>query len=158
MDLYARLAEELIEALDRKKKGPPHEDVSTAMRGELAVLRLLMDEGRVLTAGDISRLLQMTTSRIAAVLGSLQKKGLIVRSTDAEDKRRVLVTLTQKGMTLCRKRKQHVVSDMSYMLSYLGENDAKEFVRLMKRVHDIIPPPSCIDEEEYCDKEENHEQ
>lgn len=149
MNIYITLAEELMEALDRKKKGPPHEDVNAAMRGELAVLRLLEDENRALTAGEISRLLQMTTSRIAAVLGTLEKKGLVVRTSDAEDKRRVLVTLTQKGLDLGRKKKKRVIDDMSYMLSRLGEQDATEFVRLMKRVHDILPPPPqpTLDEE-----------
>lgn len=152
MNPYIRLAEELMEALDRKKKGPPHEEVNVAMRGEMAVLRLLEDENRALTAGEISRLLQMTTSRIAAVLGTLEKKGMILRTADAQDKRRVMVTLTEKGVSLGRLKKQRVINDMSYMLSQLGEVDAKEFVRLMKRVHEILPPPPpppCLDEE-FC--------
>lgn len=152
MNPYIRLAEELMEALDRKKKGPPHEEVNVAMRGEMAVLRLLEDENRALTAGEISRLLQMTTSRIAAVLGTLEKKGMILRTADAQDKRRVMVTLTEKGVSLGRLKKQRVINDMSYMLSQLGEEDAKEFVRLMKRMHEILPPPPpppCLDEE-FC--------
>ena len=141
MDIYVSLAEELMEALDRKKKGPPHEDVSAAMRGELAVLRLLEDEDRALTAGEISRLLRMTTSRIAAVLGALEKKGLIVRSADERDKRRVLVTPTERGLSLGRRKKQNMIHAISYTFAQIGEHDAREFVRLMKRVYDILPPP-----------------
>ena len=114
MDIYVSLAEELMEALDRKKKGPPHEDMNAAMRGELAVLRLLSEEERALTAGEISRLLQMTTSRIAAVLGALEKKGLIVRSVDERDKRRVLVTPTERGLSLGRRKKQNLIHAISY--------------------------------------------
>lgn len=151
MDIYVSLAEELMEALDRKKKGPPHEEVNAAMRGELAVLRLLEDEGRPLSAGEISRLLRMTTSRIAAVLGALDKKGMIVRSTDAKDRRRVLVTLTQKGVALGRRKKQTVIRSMSYTLSRLGEHDAREFVRLIQRVQDVLPPPPPLSlDEEDC--------
>ena len=154
MELYTALAKELLEALDRKKKGPPHEDVSASMRGEMAVMRMLADEGNPVTSGSISKTLRMTTSRIAAVLGSLHKKGLIKRICDEEDKRRILVTLTDEGRSLCRKRKQRVIDDMSFMLSQLGEEDARHFVRLMKRVHDIMPPPSHMNETAYSDKGE----
>ena len=154
MELYTLLAKELLEAFDRKKKGPPHEGVSASMRGEMAVLRMLASEENPVTAGHISKTLCMTTSRIAAVLGSLQKKELIERICDKEDKRRVLVTLTPKGLALCKARKQRVINDMSYMLSQLGEEDAKHFVRLTKRVHDIMPPPPPMDETEILNEGE----
>lgn len=154
MDIYASLAEELIEALNRKKKGPPHEDMSATMRGELAVIRLLEEEGRALTAGEISRLLRMTTSRIAAVLGALEKKGLIVRSTDERDKRRVLVTLTQRGLSLGRRKKQNLIHAISYTFAQIGEDDAREFVRLMKRVYDILPPSPALSLDDEHDEEQ----
>lgn len=150
MDTYVNLAEELMEIFDRRKHGMPHEEISAAMRGEMAVLRLLAMENRALTAGEISRMLHMTTSRIAAVLGALDKKALIVRSTDAQDKRRVQVTLTQKGLAICQRKKQAALKNISHALSQLGEQDAKDFVRLMRRMNDILPPPppSCMDEED----------
>lgn len=150
MDTYVSLAEEIMEIFDRRKHGMPHEEISAAMRGEMAVLRLLAMENRALTAGEISRMLHMTTSRIAAVLGALDKKALIVRSTDAQDKRRVQVTLTTKGLAICQRKKQAALKNISHALSQLGEQDAKEFVRLMRRMNDVLPPPPppCMDEED----------
>lgn len=157
MDIYESLAEELMEALDRKKR-PPHEDMSAAMRGEMAVLRLLSEESRALTAGEISSLLSMTTSRIAAVLGALEKKGLILRSADARDKRRVLVTLTQQGLSFCRRKRQCMLETVSHTLSQIGERDAREFVRLMKRVYSLFPQQlSACGGEEEKKKEDIHE-
>lgn len=157
MDIYVSLAEELMEALDRKKMGPRREDVSSAMRGELAVLRLLSEEGRALTSGEISRLLRMTTSRIAAVLGSLEKKEMIVRSADEKDRRRVLVTLTERGLALGRRKKQNLINAISYTFAQIGEHDAREFVRLMKRVYDILPPPPPITlEDEHHEEQGGH--
>ena len=148
MDIYISLAEELMEVFDRRKQNMPHEDISASMRGEMAVLRLLAEEGRALTAGEISRLLGMTTSRIAAVLGALDKKALIVRSTDAQDKRRVQVTLTDKGLAMCQRKKQAALKNISHALSQLGEQDAKDFVRLMGRMNDVLPPPPRMDDED----------
>ncbi len=150
MDIYVSLAEELMEVFDRRKRNMPHEDISASMRGEMAVMRLLERENRALTAGEISRMLKMTTSRIAAVLGALDKKALIVRSTDVLDKRRIQVTLTDKGLAMCQRKKQAALENISHALSQLGEQDAKDFVRLMGRMNDALPPPPppCMDEED----------
>ena len=156
MDLYRDLAEEFVkEMIERRKKGPPHEDMNIAMRGEMAVLHLLDDENREMTAGEISRQLNMTTSRIAAVLNSLQKKSLITRRTDDGDRRRVQVALTDGGRALCDSCRKQFVDDMYDMLSGLGEKDAREFVRLIRRVNSLLPAgPGARGVKAPCDQEE----
>lgn len=149
MSDYKRLAKEMLENFDH---GPvPHRDkVSSAVRGEMAVIRLLERENRVMTAGEISRTLKMTTARIAAVLNSLQKKEMIERYADEADKRRVMVRITPKGMAFCLKRKEEAVEHMAKILECLGQEDAGTLVRLMKRIHEILPqvgPPHEHDQE-----------
>lgn len=155
MQYYEALAQELMRSLDQKIKSPPQEEISAAMRGEMAVLRLLRREEKPLPAGEISRALSMTTSRIAAVLGSLEKKEMILRQADQADKRRVLVTLTEKGDAFCLKRRQEVINHMTEMLEDLGEEDAAHFVRIMKRTNEFMQkrPPFAHEtrEEESAD-------
>lgn len=158
MEPYRTLACEMMEAMDRCKKGPPHKEISATMRGEMAVLYLLENESISMTAGEISRTLEMTTSRIAAVLGSLEKKEMILRQTDPTDKRRVLVTLTQQGSSFYRRRRQEVLEQMTEMLCFLGEEDAEHFVRIMKRLK--IFNPTCMNKNkpENRKEESNDEQ
>ena len=156
MNEYEALARALMHSFDTRKKTPPHEEISTAMRGEMAVLRLLAKEGTPMTAGDVSRNLRMTTSRIAAVLGSLEKKGMIVRQADASDKRRVQVVLTDKGGAFCQRKKEQALADMTRLLEQLGHEDAHHFVRIMGRIHQFTPPaPPGMDEpdKDETDKE-----
>lgn len=156
MNRYEMLACELMQALDQHKKGPPHEEVSATMRGEMAVLRLLMTEGQPMTAGELSRTLNMTTSRIAAVLGSLEKKGMLVRTADEMDRRRVLAVLTEEGKAVCQKRREHARQDITALLTRLGEEDAVHFVRIVKRIHEIMPdgPSGCRKNKEgSCDEQ-----
>lgn len=145
MERYTQLAQELMETLDKRKKGPPNEHVNKAIRGEMAVMRLLMTENKPMTAGDLSKALSMSTPRVAAVLGSLEKKGMLLRSADKSDKRRVLATLTEHGRAFCEEKRNHVLSDMAGMLKNLGEQDAADFVRIIKRIHETMPdhPPVC---------------
>lgn len=141
MEKYEALARELFASLNQHKKGPPLGEVNAAVRGEMAVMRLLALDSGAVSAGEISRRLGMTTSRIAAVLGALEKKGLIIRASDEDDHRRVLVKLTEAGMAASRQRQQQAVCDMAALLAHLGEEDAEHFVRIMKRIHAWEKPP-----------------
>lgn len=144
MSIYVELAEDLISSMDMHKGRPPHEEVSANMRGEMAVMRFLMLNNRPASSGELSRALDMATSRVAAVLNSLEKKAQIRRQTDSADKRRVLVTLTDNGRAICLGRRREALDHMSALLERLGEKDAREFVRLMKRAREEsekIPKP-----------------
>lgn len=139
MERYEALAREFFEVLDSASCVPRRDRVSETMQGEAAVMRLLMRQGRSLTPGEVSRLLGMTSSRIAAVLNALEKKGLVLRETDARDRRRVQVTLTQEGRVFCEHKQRCAVGDLSALLAKLGEEDAAHFVRLSRRVMEMIP-------------------
>ena len=138
MTNYSALAQELLHALDATGPRPPHEDISQTQRGEMAVLRLLAEENRQLLAGEISRGLGMTTSRIAAVLNSLEKKDMITRCADPADRRRVVVALTGRGEDFCRARRREAERDFTHLLERLGEDDARQFVHLLGRVFAIL--------------------
>ena len=146
MDPYQRMALELFTAMEQSTRHLHHLEVNASMRGEMAVMRMLEQEHGALTAGELSRLLEMTTSRIAAVLGALEKKGLIVRCADQADRRRVLVTLTESGRAMCRMKRQRLLGRMTRFLAELGEEDAAHFVRLMKRAKELLPP-MCREQE-----------
>lgn len=146
------LTKEMIRLLDEHPRAARDNRFSAIMCGEMAVMRLLHSGAKQkMTAGELSSRLGMTTSRVAAVLGSLQKKGLLERESDEEDRRRVMLSLTEAGDRLCEKRKRHFMSKISKMLAMLGE-DAPTFVHLIGRVFEITSSPEfrqddCIEED-----------
>ena len=148
----AALTEEMTRLLDEHPREARENRFSASLCGEMAVMRLLHNgTKKKMTAGELSSRLSMTTSRVAAVLGSLQKKGLLERESDEEDRRRVMVSLTEAGDRLCEKRKRHFMSKISKMLAMLGE-DAPTFVHLIGRVFEITSSPEfrqddCIEED-----------
>lgn len=141
MERYEALAREFFEAADRANLSPPVDRVRETMRGEAAVMRLLMRERRSLTPGEICRLLGMTSSRVAAVLASLEKKGMVARKSDETDRRRMPATLTASGLAFCRRRQRLAVAEFSALLCALGEEDAAQFVRILLRV--LTLPKGC---------------
>jgi len=133
MSIYESLAERILCSMDRHRP-IPSEPVSGTIRGEMAVLRLLSMEEDGMHAGVIAEMLHMTTSRIAAVLNALEKKGMIKRICDPQDKRRVLVLLTQTGMESCMRRRSEAKAHLTAMLMRLTEDEAQTFVRLSSKL------------------------
>ena len=148
MNEYESLAHAFLNQIAAKRRLPPHGDeVSASLRGEMAVLRQLGESDLPVTAGDLSRDLRMTTSRIAAVLNSLQKKGMIERGEDAQYRRRVLVRLTAAGSAVCEQRKACVRGRLAAIFERLGAEDAREFMRIMGRIFDI---DEALSGREHC--------
>ena len=149
------LTEELVRLLDEHPREARDNRFSSTLCGEMAVMRLLHNSRQKMTAGELSSRLDMTTSRIAAVLGSLEKKGLLKRENDEIDRRRVLVSLTQAGDALCEKRRQHFMKKIEMMLNMMGA-DAPDFVRLLRRTFEITASDAfkqcdCVNDEDKED-------
>lgn len=139
MNPYEELADAMLRTLDSHRHIPP-EPVSGTVRGEMAVLRRLGQCGEGMNAGALAHDLHMTTSRIAAVLNSLEKKAYIVRTSDPGDKRRVMVCLTPTGVAYHQQRREEALRHMAMLLSNLEIQDAETFVRLCGQILEKAPP------------------
>ncbi|MCD7950643.1 MAG: transcriptional regulator [Erysipelotrichaceae bacterium] len=107
-------------------------------RGELGVLIYLIEEKDGAHARDISQKLNVNTSRVAALLNTLSNKGYIVRCPDENDKRKIKVFITNDGRAYADARRDEVEKYMSHLLYELGEEDAMNFIRIIKRITHIM--------------------
>lgn len=136
---YESLAHNYLEIMNQMRGRNAQKQVNDSMHGENFVLTYISEhEGNVIPS-DISNAMGTTSARIAAVLNSLEGKGLISRRIDAEDRRRILIDLTDKGRERVHKHYQMIMSYVTNMLQYLGEDDAKEYIRIMKKLADKSP-------------------
>ena len=65
--------------------------------GENGVLCHLHANGGRLSSGELAESMGLTSGRIANILKSLERKGLIQRKRDTKDKRHVIAVLTDHG-------------------------------------------------------------
>ena len=63
---------------------------------QLATLRQLARHGR-LSAGDVARGISVSQATITGIVDRLESRELLTRSRDAEDRRRVVIDLTEAG-------------------------------------------------------------
>lgn len=131
---YTELAMRLMQNMFMLHKGKKHQEMNKSICGEPFVLEYIyMRKGDVLPS-EISSQMEISSARIAATLRTLEKKNLISRQVDKNDRRRVLVTLTAKGKEETEKQHTKVLGDVTHMLESLGEQDAQEYVRIIGRL------------------------
>lgn len=136
---YESLARDFMEVMHHMHGRNAQKRVNDSLHGENFVLSYISKhEGNVIPS-DISNAMGATSARIAAALNSLEKKGLISRRIDAEDRRRILIDLTDAGREHVHEQNQMMISFVTNMLQYLGEDDAKEYIRIMKKLADRNP-------------------
>lgn len=129
---FQTLAEDLLRTMAYQKM--PMEkpnQMSVGERGILNYLRYVRDGA---LAGDLSRDLGITTGRTASALKSLEKKGLIARDAAEEDRRCVVVQITPSGIEAAETLRRQVLEHTEWMLRTLGEDDARAYVRIVKRI------------------------
>lgn len=82
----------------------------------------------------ISDYLHLSTARVANALKSLEKKRYIRRSHDMQDRRRVTVSLTPLGKQIAQENLDDTLEKINELMHDMGEEDADEFIRLMKKI------------------------
>lgn len=129
---YHILAKELISLMAVKKT--PMEDSGQLSRGEIGILMYLRHKQDGISSGDLSKAIDLSTGRVATALKGLERKEYIQRVPDPKDKRRIYVFLLEKGMEYVSEKEQKVLTKTENLLEKLGEEDAKDFVRILKRI------------------------
>lgn len=136
---YEKLAHEFMSIMYQMRKRGAQKQISESMHGELFVLGYISNhEGNVIPS-EISNEVGISTARVAATLNSLENKGLITRKIDVNDRRRILVEMTPTGKEQIENHIQTIMKITTGMLQYLGEQDAKEYVRIMGRLAERTP-------------------
>ena len=122
--------------------GGVHQRVSRfadkALSGEMAVMRALMLAGGSLTPGELADRAWVSSARIANILRALEAKGWVEREHSKTDRRRVHVTVTDKGRQDLEIKRQEFEDRAASFLEQLGEKDTQEMVRLLRRANQII--------------------
>lgn len=113
-------------------------NMRNARRGENGVLHGLARSSRPLTPSELAEMGHLSSARVANVLRSLEEKGLITREHSQVDRRRVTVSLTEAGRAEDERHKAEFERLASDFLAQLGEEDAHDMLRLLKRVNQTI--------------------
>lgn len=126
-------------------------------KGEMLVLSLLAQNDGVSMPSALAQAMLSSTARIAAILGALEQKGQITREIDKNDRRKIVVMLTQVGKERLRVNWEYILKAKCEVFERMGERDTVEFVRLLNRFLDIadnyIENSAASDERPMAERE-----
>ncbi len=93
---------------------------------------LLKHRDQSLSAGDLMQQLGLSPSTMAGILKRLENKGLIRRTPDGKDARKIRITLTEEGLALEDYLKDYAARTEEILLHGMTPAEQDEFYRLLK--------------------------
>lgn len=135
---YKELALDFIKKMHLMNKARPQRKINESMQGEHFILQFLAFQNGSALPSEISNTMGISSARIAAALNSLERKGLVTREIDKSDRRRIIVNLTPEGRAFSEEHHQKMLEDFTKIFSQMGEQDAREYVRLTGKLVEIV--------------------
>lgn len=126
------LTEEVLEKINSRKHNIHHSD--RRREGHRTVIHYLASKGGKALSGEISSDVGISTPRLAYILKELEADGIISRAIKEDDKRKVCVTLTDKGMERISHRHRDHKKKIRKCLDKLSMND----MEALKRILDVF--------------------
>jgi len=136
---YTELANQLIIHFNEIRKNQHQKAIDETMGGEAFALLYSWKKSGYVQPSEMSGKMSVSSARMAVILNRLEAKGLITRQIDKVDRRKILVSLTPAGKEAAGAYSKKALSGAVNMLEMLGEQDAKEFVRILGRLADFTP-------------------
>lgn len=134
---YSALATEMLAATAAMMKSNGPKQAQSFMQGEMFILHYISHKNTDVIPSEISTAMNASSARVAMALKTLESKGLIERRIDQADRRKIIVTLTDRGraMTTCQHAEMH--ARVEKILTELGESEAREYIRIVNRMTEI---------------------
>jgi DNA-binding MarR family transcriptional regulator len=105
-------------------------------RGEVGVLYALRAAGppHKLSPTQLSKALMLTSAGVTNRLDSLERRGLVVRAPDPDDRRGVVVELSEPGSQLAEQAVAAAAEGHGTLLAGLSEQEIKTLGRLLRKM------------------------
>ncbi len=132
-----QLTEQMLLAVTSLNRSCIPQSVQEPLKGENFLLDYLSAQNGSSTPGALREVLGVSAPRTAAMLRALEEKGMLRRCADSHDRRRVVVQLTELGRRTAEQMHAALCTHVQCVLKQLGEQDARELIRLLGRITEI---------------------
>lgn len=78
-----------------------------------------------------------TTAAASGLVARLENLGYVVRSIAREDRRKVMVCITEKGSALVRRIREEMVGNLMKIMSHLTDAEQKAWLQIYSKIYDF---------------------
>lgn len=133
---------ELLDAFSNLKRTNfncmfPKDDLSHNERMILFIIHNLSKGDRI-SLSTIRDKIKLAPSTITPIISSLERRGLIERKIDENDRRNIYIFLSNNGKKFTEKIDNELKDILYEYIKYMGKNDTNEIIRLIKKTREFI--------------------
>lgn len=122
---FAFLGESLIKSAEKEVFRP--QKISSVHYNVLCALSIVSPR----PAGEISSFILGSSANFSAILGRMEKEGLISRKQSEKNKREVLVSVTEKGKKIFKKTRKKFQEYFSKRFSGLSDEKKEKLSKIL---------------------------
>jgi DNA-binding MarR family transcriptional regulator len=95
-----------------------------------------LDHKEVLTMSAIAQKMGHTTAAASGLVARLENLDYVVRSSAREDRRKVMVCITEKGSALVRRIREEMVGNLMKVMTHLTRGEQKAWLHIYSKIYD----------------------
>ena len=95
-----------------------------------------LDHKEVLTMSAIAKKMGHTTAAASGLVARLENLHYVVRTIAREDRRKVLVCITDKGSELVRRIRGEMVGNLMKLMGHLSPSEQKAWLHIYSKIYD----------------------
>ena len=93
-----------------------------------------------LTMSDVAKKMGHSTAAATGLVDRLEKLSYVERMHAAEDRRKIMVCITSKGVELVSKMRKEIATDLAGILAGMDEEEAETVEHTHRALSSITPP------------------
>ena len=94
-----------------------------------------LDQKEMLTMSAIAEKMGHTTAAASGLVDRLENLGYVVRSSAREDRRKVMVCITEKGTALVRRIREEMVGNLMKVMTHLTSSEQKAWLQIYSKIY-----------------------
>lgn len=130
--------ETLLETLHKVPPSEHFQKIDKSAVGVRAILKYLSEISEQATAGEISKVLGVSTARVAVLLKKMVTKGLLEKQSDPADGRLVVVRLSPLGKDTANRLRSEMYAQISTLIDEIGMERMMEFAAISQEIHSVM--------------------
>ena len=95
-----------------------------------------LDHKEILTMSEIARKMGHTTAAASGLVARLENLGYVVRSVARDDRRKVMVCITEKGSAVVRRIREEMVGNLMKVMTQLTPGEQKAWLQIYSKIYD----------------------
>lgn len=88
-----------------------------------------------ISVSELSSLLDVKPPTITPTIAELERKGMILRATDLNDRRVVRISFTEQGKKFVDEGSKHFMRHIEDLVDYLGEEKSRQFADILEDIY-----------------------